>query len=127
MTNYIDLMKLRMNDKVSLRVSFPENYEEISIPPLIFIPFIENAFKHGISYRGKSFIDISLTALKNSISFSCVNSIVQPEKRTDNSNSGIGLENARKRLALLFPDRHMLNIIKSDKDFKILLQISVES
>lgn len=127
MTNYIDLMKLRMNDKVSLKVSFPENYEEISIPPLIFIPFIENAFKHGISYRGKSFIEISLAALKNSISFRCVNSIVKTEERSDSNNSGIGLENARKRLALLFPDRHKLKIFKSDKEFEILLQINVES
>ncbi len=60
MNNYIDLMKLRMNNKISLSVEFPEKYHDINIPPLIFIPFIENAFKHGISYREKSFINISI-------------------------------------------------------------------
>ena len=59
MNNYIDLMKLRMNEKVALNVSLPADYDDRSIPPLLFIPFIENAFKHGISYREKSFIEIS--------------------------------------------------------------------
>ena len=64
MNNYIDLMKLRMNDKVDLTVSFPKKYEDKNIPPLLFIPFIENAFKHGISYREKSFIDINMMVTK---------------------------------------------------------------
>jgi two-component system, LytTR family, sensor kinase len=124
MNNYIDLMKLRMNEKVTLSVSFPVKYEEISIPPLIFIPFIENAFKHGISYRERSFIDISLTTFKDSLSFRCVNSLVKSKETEDNRYSGIGLENAGKRLALLFPGRHQLKINKSDSEYEVLLQIS---
>ena len=81
MNNYIDLMKLRMSNKISLTVSFPEKYEDINIPPLIFIPFIENAFKHGISYREKSFIDISMTAEKESVRFKCTNSLVKSRKK----------------------------------------------
>jgi LytS/YehU family sensor histidine kinase len=124
MNNYIDLMKLRMNDKISLTVSFPEKCEDISIPPLLFIPFIENAFKHGISYREKSFIDISMQAGKESITFRCVNSMVKSEKETDNSNSGIGLENVSKRLSLLFPGKHDLKINSSEKAFEVLLYIN---
>ena len=82
MNNYIDLMKLRMSDKIKLSVSFPEKYDDINIPPLLFIPFIENAFKHGISYREKSFIDISMQAEKDSISFRCANSLVKTQGRS---------------------------------------------
>jgi two-component system, LytTR family, sensor kinase len=61
MYNYIDLMKLSMNEIIDLSVSLPENHNDINFPPLLFIPFIENAFKHGVSYRKKSFIRIEMT------------------------------------------------------------------
>lgn len=123
MNNYIDLMKLRVSDKINLSISFPEKYEEISIPPLLFIPFIENAFKHGISYREKSFIDISMLSVKDSITFRCVNSLITTREEVDSKNSGIGLENVKKRLNLLFPDKHELKINKSEKTFEVLLHI----
>ena len=124
MTNYIDLMKLRMNSKISLNVAFPEKYEDVNIPPLIFIPFIENAFKHGISYREKSFIDISMTTNETSILFRCVNSIVKIREENEPGHSGIGMENVTKRLNLLFPGKHELKINKSDKEFEVLLRIN---
>jgi two-component system LytT family sensor kinase len=123
MNNYIDLMKLRMNNKISLNVVFPEKYEDKNIPPLIFIPFIENAFKHGISYREKSFIDISLTTGENSLLFRCVNSKVKAREENEPGHSGIGMENVTKRLNLLFPGKHELKINESDKEFEVLLQI----
>jgi two-component system LytT family sensor kinase len=124
MKNYIDLMKLRMNEKVVLTVSFPEEYEDISMPPLLFIPFIENAFKHGISYREKSFIDISLLAVKDSLTFRCINSIVKKNGNGETEHSGIGLENVSKRLSLLYPGRHDLKINRSESTFEVLLFIS---
>lgn len=123
MNNYIDLMKLRMNEKISLSVSFPDKYDDISIPPLLFIPFIENAFKHGISYREKSFIDISVAIDKNEISFRCVNSLVKAREEPDGGHSGIGLENVSKRLRLLFPGSHDLKINRSETEFEVLLQV----
>jgi len=124
MNNYIDLMKLRMNDKIKLTVTFPEKFEDISIPPLLFVPFIENAFKHGISYREKSFIDIGMTTTKESISFRCANSMLKTREEDKSGHSGIGLENVNKRLNLLFPDRHEIKINKSDTEFEVLLQIN---
>jgi two-component sensor histidine kinase len=124
MNNYIDLMKLRMSSKIKLNVSFPEKYEDINIPPLIFIPFIENAFKHGISYREKSFIDISMTTEKESVKFRCANSLVKAREENESGHSGIGLDNVTKRLNLLFPDKHEIKINKSDTEFEILLQIN---
>jgi LytS/YehU family sensor histidine kinase len=123
MNNYIDLMKLRMNDKIKLKVSFPEKYTDFNIPPLIFIPFIENAFKHGISYREKSFIEISMTTENESVKFRCANSLIKMREENDTGHSGIGLENVTKRLNLLFPVQHELKINKSDTEFEVLLQI----
>ncbi|MFN8210698.1 MAG: histidine kinase [Bacteroidales bacterium] len=127
MVNYLDLMKLRLSEKVSLKVDFPERYADFSIPPLLFIPFIENAFKHGISFREKSFIDISLSTTAESIIFNCTNSRLQAAENAENGNSGIGLENARKRLDLLFPGSHVLEINKEDSKFEVKLKIDVRS
>lgn len=124
MNNYIDLMRLRMSEKISLSVSFPEEYEDYSIPPLLFIPFIENAFKHGISYREKSFIKINMQVDSDSITFVCTNSLQKAKEDSQSGHSGIGLENVSKRLKLLFPGRHELKISKSDSDFDVMLQIN---
>ncbi len=123
MSNYIDLMKLRMSDKVNLIVSFPEQYNDINIPPLLFIPFIENAFKHGISYHGNSFIKIDMEMRGKSLIFMCENSITKASEENNRKNGGIGLENVRKRLDLLFQGRHDLRITTTNKTFQVFLDI----
>jgi hypothetical protein len=124
MNNYIDLMKLRTSDKVTLTVKMPQKYDDRRIAPLIFIPFIENAFKHGISNREKSFIEISMETRGDAIIFKCSNSIYPGrENEANGNNGGIGLENAKKRLALLFPEQHDLKIIKTEKQFDVNLEI----
>lgn len=125
MRNYIDLMRLRMSEKVKLHVDFPSKYENASIPPLLFIPFIENAFKHGISYREKSFIDISMEVGKEWITFTCRNSIVKPFEEIGTESSGIGLDNAGKRLNLLYPGMHELTIDRSNDAFHVILKIKI--
>lgn len=123
MNNYIDLMKLRVNDKVDLSVSFPKKYEDRKIPPLLFIPFIENAFKHGISYRESSFIVINMLVNMDSITFRCVNSLINTKEEASNDHPGIGLENVSKRLNLLFQGRHELKIDKSENRFEVFLTV----
>jgi hypothetical protein len=122
MNNYIDLMKLRMSEKVDLSVSFPVKYEDRNIPPLLFIPFIENSFKHGVSYREKSFINIDMQVAEDIIIFRCSNSV--PDGDKNGTNGGIGLENIRKRLNLLFPGSHELRISRSEKQFDVSLEIN---
>jgi two-component system, LytTR family, sensor kinase len=123
MKNYIELMKLRLSEKVSLSFVFPEGNTDFVFPPLLFISFIENAFKHGISYRENSFINIELNVEGKKIRFLCKNSLgTRVEK---NGEPGIGLENIRKRLTLLFPDTHQLNILKTDKTFEVDLVITI--
>jgi hypothetical protein len=125
MNNYIDLMRLRMSDKVKLSVTFPSKYENTAIPPLLFITIIENAFKHGISYREKSFIDIAMEVSKEFITFKCANSIVNGGDETEDRHTGIGLENISKRLNILYPGRHELKIDQTGSVFNVLVKISI--
>jgi two-component system, LytTR family, sensor kinase len=124
MQNYINLMKLRLNNKVDLKVSFPDSHSEMAIPPLLFISFIENAFKHGVSYREKSFIDISFRISGNKIQFRSSNSLVVKSKEVS-TGSGIGLDNVQKRLNLLFPYKHKLEIVRTSSDFNVMLEIDL--
>lgn len=123
MKNYIELMKLRISKKVSLDIVFPEKFQDLSIPPLLFLPFIENAFKHGISYRNPSFIKIFMKVTEKDITFECNNSIGGKGDELIKSDPGIGLENVKKRLSLLFPDHHKLIISESETSFNVVLII----
>jgi LytS/YehU family sensor histidine kinase len=127
MNHYIDLMKLRLNDKVELSVSFPENTDDLCIPPLLFIPFVENAFKHGISYREHSFIDIKMIVEGTQVSFLVKNSIGTSSHAGDGQYSGIGLKNVKKRLNLLFPGSHNLKIKKAPDTFSVDLQLTTKT
>jgi len=123
MKNYIDLMKLRLSPRIDLKVTFPENKTEREIPPLLFVPFIENAFKHGVSLRDNSYIHISMEVSDNMISFITANSIGMSSQPGDGQYSGIGLENVRKRLNLLFPEQHKLEINQTSSEFTVKLEI----
>ncbi|HEY3388970.1 MAG TPA: histidine kinase [Prolixibacteraceae bacterium] len=123
MNNYIDLMKLRLSPRVELKVDFPKEFPDISVPPLLFIPFIENAFKHGVSYRDRSYINIAMKIEADQIRFSSENSIGRSSQAGDLQHSGIGLENVRKRLGLLFPGKYDLKIEQDETIFRVKLTI----
>lgn len=126
MTNYIDLMKLRISQKVELQIDFPGEFADFAIPPLLFVPFIENAFKHGVSYRDPSFIHIKMEIGSEQISFTSENSIGKSNQAEDLRYSGIGLDNVKKRLALLFPGKYDLKIEHTETVFKAELSIIKE-
>jgi hypothetical protein len=99
---YIDLMQLRVSSNLNLEQKFPIINQPIQVAPLLFISFIENAFKHGIDALQPSFINIDMTIHHDVINYTVTNSsFPQKEKITD---SGIGLENLKKRLELLYPN-----------------------
>jgi LytS/YehU family sensor histidine kinase len=123
MNNYIDLMKLRLSPKIMLQIDFPRKFADFAIPPLLFVPFIENAFKHGISYRQNSFINIQMYIETEQIRFISENSIGTSGQSGDLPHSGIGLENVRKRLGLLFPGTHELKIVQDQSTFSVELTI----
>ena len=101
MRNYIELMKLRCNDKTEVNVQWSMVNGQLEVAPLLFISLIENAFKHGVSSSRPSKIDIRLEQQDDSLVFTCDNTNF-PKDDTDRSGSGIGLENTRRRLDLLY-------------------------
>jgi len=124
--NYIELMKQRLTSKVNLQVNIDRQLPDRHIPPLLFIPFIENAFKHGISYREESFITISFKVTNDSIIFECKNSIPESNRATENEEGGIGIVNIKKRLELIYGDRAQLEIQDKNKQYAVLLSIPLQ-
>ena len=119
--NYVTLMSLRYPEKVSIEKNFPLEVPEVQIPPLLFISFVENAFKHGVSYRKESFVHVVMQLEEgNRLAFRCTNST---GTSSDEQHHGIGLENIRKRLRLLFGNDYTLSITEEDDKFDVLLII----
>ena len=123
--NYIELMKIRVTDNVEIRVSMPAGVSDIKLPPLLFIPFVENIFKHGVSYREPSIIEVSIVAEDGKVTFRSVNSNHAKKVRDDRSH-GIGLENLRRRLDLLYGDNYTLEIKDNGSTFVTRLTIPVD-
>lgn len=123
-SSYVSLMRLRYpEDKVEIRLNLPEHPSgKNELPPLLFIAFIENAFKHGISYMKKSIIEITLTEAQDIISFQCYNT--KPSVETSaKQQGGVGLENIRRRLSLLYGNSDMLAIDEGHDDYTVKLNI----
>jgi LytS/YehU family sensor histidine kinase len=103
--SYIELMSLRLTDKVNVSVNISEKTDGLTIAPLMFITQVENAFKHGISQTSPSFIDIDIDIKDRTILCSVKNSYF-PKNENDYSGSGIGIDNLQRRLSLIYPGKH---------------------
>jgi hypothetical protein len=118
--HYITLMRLRYTDKVSITVNKPDELPNCEIPPLLFITFVENAFKHGVSYQQPSFIDISIQISDSQLKFSCRNSKIPNEEE---HHGGIGLQNVKQRLDLIYGKNFTLDINNEPQEYNIQLTI----
>jgi len=118
--NYITLMKLRYTDKVRINVTTPENLPNKEVPPLLFITFVENAFKHGVSYRQESYIDIGIDVSDGRLQFTCTNSRIPKE---DDKHGGVGLRNVKQRLDLIYGENYTLDIEDKPDMYKVNLTI----
>ncbi|MGI6232132.1 MAG: histidine kinase [Prevotella sp.] len=116
--SYVQLMRLRFTDQVEIIADIPEKTPSALIPPLLTINFVENAFKHGISYQSKSFIHIKVRFSEQACNFECVNS---KHKESTEEHGGVGLTNARKRLDLLFGENYTLDIADQDDTYEVSL------
>jgi hypothetical protein len=121
--SYINLMKLRFNEKVKIRLNLPALIPDKNIPPFIFTSLIENAFKHGVSYKDESFINIDLTIGADRLLLVVKNS--KADKISNTEFSGIGIENTRKRLELLYGKNYHLDIIDNKNLFTVNLSIPI--
>ncbi|WP_172623032.1 sensor histidine kinase [Flavisolibacter ginsenosidimutans] len=120
--NYIELQKLRINRKVTLEFAVEGNIEDKKIAPLLFMTFIENAFKYGISSHEACTISIHIRADERSIHLFCKNRIFDREEE-ETMREGVGISNAKKRLAYLYPEKYLLNIDTQKEHFTVDLMI----
>ena len=118
--NYITLMKLRYTDKVKITVDLPQDVPDRQIPPLMLITFIENAFKHGISYQHDSFIDVKVGIEHERLRFLCRNSKAE---KPNEEKGGVGLANVKQRLNLLYDNNFTLNIQDAADVYNVELTI----
>ncbi|MEZ4796269.1 MAG: histidine kinase [Flavobacteriaceae bacterium] len=120
--DYISLEKMRFNETLDISFTTKNISETTKIAPMLLLPFIENSFKHGAIKKGLLKIKIRLSCLENRIHFEIENTTSNSQ---DNSK-GIGLENLKKRLSLLYKDAYQLNIINENDIFKVTLIINTE-
>ena len=119
--HFISLMRLRYpEDSVHIETIFPEDRSGVSVPPLVMASFVENAFKHGVSYSDDSFIRIKVEKQENKVVFLCSNSIHPVE---GDERHGLGLENIRKRMALLYGNSYTLSIDENSGRYDVLMAI----
>ena len=121
MKNYIDLMRIRYTDDVKISFAYPPRLQgRIDIPPLIFIVFVENAFKHGVSYNSTSYINIDIKCENGFVIGRFENSVNQQSRK---SKPGIGLENVSKRLDLIYGSDYELRIDDMSNSYCVTLKI----
>ena len=122
--NFIDLQLVRLTDKVKVNFNTEDDTSSKQIAPLLFISFVENAFKYGVSTKEPSEIDIMFQASNNSILFNVTNTIVKADNGIVDT-TGIGINNAKRRLELLYPGKHVLKVLNDGKKFEVQLEIII--
>lgn len=121
--NYVELQKMRLPENNEVKFTFGGNIEQWNIEPLLFIPFVENAFKYGLHSQKESKIEINLKVDGNTLNLFVKNPVFANNFSVNAEDSGIGIQNVEKRLALHYPDRHELNIVNIGGYFSIDLTI----
>ena len=121
--SFVSLMQLRYSEQVDIQVKIPEQIPDVQIPPMLFVSFLENAFKHGVSYQSKSYIHFELKIQTNILLCSIQNSKHNAHTSQDSEYMGIGLENIKKSLQLLYNSNYTLNISDNPNSFDVGLTI----
>ena len=122
--NYIELMRIRYTDAVNISVESPGNLpEQLSIPPLLLIVFVENAFKHGVSYQRDTHIHILMEQVGERIHFFCENPKIDNH---EDVQGGVGMRNVRKRLDLIYGDCYTLRIDDDPNRYMVDLTVPME-
>lgn len=120
LNSYIKLEKLRLRETCDVQIDFEDVDDHETISPLLFIPFVENAFKHGTHPTKECYVHIKLKTIEGKLFFTVRNSVVANRKVV---KTNIGLQNTKRRLNLIFPERHQLNITQNDQEHLVELYI----
>jgi LytS/YehU family sensor histidine kinase len=121
--DYVALQQLRLTKNISINYKTEGQAEGLQITPLLFLPIVENAYKHGIDNENDSFIDITIVISREVVEVLVKNKIAN--KASNKSKTGIGMANIKRRLDLLYPDRHQLEIECGDDIFTVKLKINL--
>lgn len=121
--SYIDLQKIRFGDDIQIDFKHELGPKSSHIEPMLLIPFVENAFKHGVGFIENPTIDIELKDSTSELFFSVANKKGTAMNETKDESSGIGLTNVKRRLELLYPTNHQLEVNDTGSDFIITLTI----
>ena len=124
MDNYIDLMALRCNELTTVTKELEAPQGHVEVAPLLFISLVENAFKHGVNARHASFVRVSMKMEGDDLVFVCDNSVFE-KQGTDRIGSGIGLENMKRRLELLYPGRYTYKQQADDGTYTVEVSLKV--
>lgn len=122
--NYIKLQHIRIAKNKNVKINIKGVISTQKISPLLFISYIENAFKYGTDFNGNTEIEIDISVKDNELQFKCVNIIGNRSK--DEESSGIGMQNTKNRLKLLYPDKHWLTTIENDNKFMVDLKLKID-
>ncbi len=125
--SYTGLMKMRYSNRVSISLNLQDNLPNATLPPLLLICFVKNAFKHGVSYDQPSFIKVNLRSGLQKIIFTCHNSVPHQAGPSTKAKSGggVGLTNVRRRLDIIYDNDYTLDIIAGENDFFVQLTLSL--
>ena len=123
--NYVDLHKVRFEDDVDIWLNIEGDAQLFSVEPMLMIPFVENAFKHGVGWTQDPVIDISIRVDVDQLEFKVLNKITADTQESKEFSSGIGLQNVKRRLQLMYPNTHSLRISEENGWFvvELLLQL----
>jgi hypothetical protein len=125
--DYVNLMKLRLTEKVTVTFDKPNPLRDVPVAPMLFLPFVENAFKHGVSALLPSNIHIAICQQDHTLQLEVRNTVL-PEKRVVlEESSGIGLANTSRRLDLLYPGRYNLSVTEKtpDNEYRVHLKLNL--
>lgn len=122
--NFIELQRIRLDRSVKLEFDSLENIPDLQIAPMLLIPFIENAFKHGVNSEQKSHIKIEIKMNNTEFQLKVINNKVDVQKDIS-EGSGLGIENTKHRLNLIYPSKHLLVINDTEKEFSVSLHINL--
>lgn len=124
MENYISLERLRLNNQIPILFDISGDPERYHIAPFIFITFLENAFKHGVSNTNpKAWVNVSINLSGNSCVYTVENSKITSTKPEAEEKSGIGLQNVKRRLELSYPNRHELDVVDQKDRYNVTLKL----
>ncbi len=127
--NYIKLQHIRFGDDVVVNLTLEKNTSDLFIEPMLLIPFVENAFKHGVGQVKKPSIDIVLEIKdQNKLSFTVKNTkAVSSKVIAENQESGIGLKNVKRRVELLYINQHEFLVTETDHTFEVTLKLTLKT